>query len=236
VRRGGPQLIPRPETWAPGEDNPWHGLVDPAALTVDAVERAMASLMSGRLTPDPLPPMRAPVLSSQRRAAVLAPVYAGSHGEARIVLTRRSGRLNTHQGEVAFPGGRLDPGETAIEAALREAHEEVALHPSAVRVVGALEPLSTVISSSAITPIIGILDGGLPQLVASPIEVDRIFDVSLAELIEPDTFRAEIWERDDAIYPVFFFEVIGDTIWGATGRMVHRLLTVVAAQLRAESG
>ncbi len=236
MKRGGQQLIPRPDTWEPGEPNPWHGRIDPSALTLERAERAVRALNLGTLPADPPPPMRAPLLTTRRAAAVLVPLYEGPDGEARLILTRRSARLSSHRGEVAFPGGRLDEGETVVQAALREAHEEIDLLPELVRVVGTLEPLSTVVSDSAITPVVAVLDGGLPKLTPSPSEVARVFDVSLRELIHADTFRAEVWIRPEVTYPVFFFEVEDDTIWGATGRMVYRLLSILTTQFTMDSG
>ena len=154
------------------------------------------------------------------------PVFVGPEGEVRVLLTRRSSRLNNHRGEVAFPGGRVDAGETMLEAALREAHEEVGLPPAAVRVIGQLEPLSTIASQSSITPIVGVIES-LPPLTPSVAEVDRIFDVSLTELIHPDCYREEIWDYPDGTFPVWFFEVEDDTIWGATARMLRRLLDLL---------
>ena len=113
-----------------------------------------------------------------------------------------------------------------LAAALREAHEEIGLTHSAVRVIGQLESLSTVASASAITPFVGVVDD-VPALVPSADEVDRIFDVSLHELTHPDCYREEIWDYADGTFPVWFFEVEGETIWGATGRMLRRLLDLL---------
>jgi 8-oxo-dGTP pyrophosphatase MutT (NUDIX family) len=135
--------------------------------------------------------------------------------------------MSSHSGEVAFPGGRVEPTETLIEAALREAEEEVALPRDVVKIIGQLEPITTVISDSAITPFVALSESPLPPLSPNPTEVARIFDVSLMELVSPDCYRSEIWDFPDGTFPVFFFEVEGDTIWGATGRMLHRLLTVL---------
>ena len=170
--------------------------------------------------------MRPPFLSSSRQSAVLLPLFVGADGQLRTILTRRSARLNSHRGEVAFPGGRVDEGETSMAAALREAHEEIGLAPSAVRVIGQLESLSTVASASAITPFVGVVDV-VPTLVANAAEVDRIFDVSLRELTHLDCYREEIWDYADGTFPVWFFEVEDDTIWGATGRMLRRMLDLL---------
>lgn len=148
-------------------------------------------------------------------------------GEARVVLTRRAATLRTHQGQVSFPGGRIDPGEDAVAAALREAFEEVALDPMSVRPVGYLEPTVTFAAGAPITPVVGALDVR-PDLVPNPAEVDRAFDVALATLSA--AFREERWTvpgRDP--FPVYFFEVATETVWGATARMLVSLLGLVLA-------
>jgi 8-oxo-dGTP pyrophosphatase MutT (NUDIX family) len=226
VNRGGEQIIPRPESARSGAPNPWLG-ADFERLNHDRV-RAVIAQLDGRHLPDDLPttPMRPPFVTTTRESAVLLPLFLGADGELRVVLTRRSGRLNTHKGEVAFPGGRVDPGETNRDAALREAHEEIGLAPMHVEIVGTLEPLTTVVSASRITPFVGIV-GSLPELTANPTEVARIFDVSLRELTNHDCYHEEIWDFADGTFPVWFFEVEGDTIWGATARMLRRLLDLL---------
>jgi 8-oxo-dGTP pyrophosphatase MutT (NUDIX family) len=231
VARGGLQQIPRPKGWRSGASNPWFGHTDLARLNVDRVTEVLAQ-HAGRSHPSDLPttPMRPPFVMPTKDAAVLLPLYVGQVGELRMLLTRRSGRLKSHSGEVAFPGGRLDEGESAVDAALREAEEEVALPRTEVRIIGSLEPLTTVVSSSRITPFVGIVDEMLllrEALQPSPHEVDRIFDVALHELVHPDCYHEEIWDFPDGTFPVWFFNVEDDTIWGATSRMIRRLLDLV---------
>jgi 8-oxo-dGTP pyrophosphatase MutT (NUDIX family) len=166
-------------------------------------------------------------------AAVLVPLFE-ERGETRVVLTRRSTALRSHRGEVSFPGGRLDPGEAVEAAAVREADEEIALEPGSVRVAGWLHPVLTFVSGSLIFPVIGVL-GGRPHVTASPAEVDRVFDVALADLVVDGVFYEERWSvpgrpvpgSADGSFPVWFFEAAGEIIWGATARMLYELLSVV---------
>jgi 8-oxo-dGTP pyrophosphatase MutT (NUDIX family) len=165
-------------------------------------------------------------------SAVLAATF-DEGGEARVVLTRRSAHLRSHRGEVSFPGGRLDEGETPEDGALREAAEEIGLDPGAVEVVGRLSAVTTFASGSFITPVVGLLPAR-PQLVPSPNEVEHVFDVALAELAEPRIFREEWWTvagRGPSVggdpFPVWFFEIPDDTVWGATARMLVDLLRLV---------
>ena len=235
MARGGLQTIPRPPGWKPGGTNPWTRHAGDASFLLPEIETRLTRHAEARALPGgaaladllPTTPMRPPFVNVAKDAAVLLPLFTDEIGATRLLLTRRSGRLRNHRGEVAFPGGRLDHGESPVDAALRETEEEVALPRSAVRIVGELESLTTVVSSSRITPLVGVVDDMvslLPSLRANPIEVDRIFSVPLTELIHADCYREEIWPFTDGTFPVWFFEVDDDTIWGATARMIRRLL------------
>jgi 8-oxo-dGTP pyrophosphatase MutT (NUDIX family) len=168
-----------------------------------------------------------------QRSAVLAALFE-EDGEARIFLTRRSFDLRNHRGEIALPGGRCEGDESASDAALREAREETDLSPSDVEVVGWLSPIVTFASGSMIQPIIGFLRDR-PTLTANPTEVSRIFDVALAELLREDNFLEQRWRREvprpgadpDGTFPIFFYRVPGEVIWGATGRILTELLSLV---------
>jgi 8-oxo-dGTP pyrophosphatase MutT (NUDIX family) len=148
--------------------------------------------------------------------------------EAQVLLTRRSSHLRSHTSQVAFPGGRLDPGETALAAALREAREEIGLDPSDVDVFGRLSTMRTWASSALITPFVAALPDR-PILHPNPAEVERAFSVSLAELSDPAVYHEELWTSpDDGLErSMYFFELIGDTVWGATARMLRELLKIV---------
>jgi mutator protein MutT len=159
-----------------------------------------------------------------RQAAVLVVLTDGPEG-AEVLLTRRAQTLSSHRGEISFPGGRVDDGETFEAAALREAFEEVALEPAVVGLCGRLDPISTMTSGSFIVPIVGSLDER-PALWPAAAEVERILWVSLVELTRTDTFREELWHLDSAPRPMFFFELDDETIWGATARILHQLLRV----------
>jgi 8-oxo-dGTP pyrophosphatase MutT (NUDIX family) len=165
---------------------------------------------------------------ARRPAAVLCALFDEAGG-AHVVLTRRSSDLRSHTSQVSFPGGRLDPGETALEAALREAHEEVGLDPDTIDVFGRLTTMRTAINPAPIVPFVGALPGR-PVLHPNPAEVERAFTVSLAELSDPEVYREELWTFPDGVErPIHFFELIGDTVWGATARMLTELLARVLA-------
>lgn len=160
----------------------------------------------------------------KRPAAVLVPLYERD-GEPIIVLTRRSMTMSSHQGDVSFPGGRLEEGESAIDAALRETNEEIALELSQVSVIGELDHLQTIASSAGITPIVGLIDG-LPDLRPQPSEVDEILHVPVADLLKPDIYHEELWDWEGAPRPLWFFDLGEDTVWGATAAILRNLLSL----------
>ena len=159
-----------------------------------------------------------------RRSAVLVPVY-DHDGDTRVVLTRRSANMRAHTSEVSFPGGRSDEGETPLATAMREAEEEIGLASSLVRPIGELDMFVTVGSASLVYPIVGAL-ADEPTLVAAPDEVEHILHVSLAELLDDDVFREELWPIGERERPITFFELHGDTVWGATAAMLRQLLSL----------
>jgi 8-oxo-dGTP pyrophosphatase MutT (NUDIX family) len=163
-------------------------------------------------------------------SAVLAPLY-DEDGEAHVILTRRTWALRTHQGEVSFPGGRVDPGELPEDAARREAKEEIDLDPSSVQIIGELDHLTSITSASFIVPYVGFVPRR-PETQPNPDEVDAVLHVPLSELADPAFFREEIWTfpgGDDRA--IFFFELVGDTVWGMTAALLRQLLGVVTGTL-----
>lgn len=216
--RGGPQLIPRPDAARPGPAPSWAD-VPPGPIPLSRViERLRAA---GPPRPSPFEPP-----SGRHRSAVLVPLFEEG-GDTWVVLTRRAQHLRAHRGEVSFPGGRQDEGEALVDTAKREAWEEIALEPDTVEVVGELDHLATVSSASSIVPFVGVLPGRPAALVASPDEVEAVLMVRLGELLDPDCYRSEIWPWDGVERPMHFFDLVGDTIWGATARMLANLLEVV---------
>ena len=170
-------------------------------------------------TPAPL----LPSFPDARVSAVLIALVEGDDG-AEVLLTRRSMKMRNHRGEISFPGGRLDAGETPIDAALREAHEEVGLDPSAPTVVGELAHLNTIVSRSYIVPIVSVLDQR-PELRPQTGEVDRVFWTSISELTRPGVVPAGTLGQPPMDRPLHFFELDDETVWGATAHMLVDLLT-----------
>jgi 8-oxo-dGTP pyrophosphatase MutT (NUDIX family) len=156
-----------------------------------------------------------------RPAAVLIPVIAGPEG-ATVLMTRRSDSLASHTGQIAFPGGRLDPGETAIEAALREAFEEVALDPALVEVLGVGDAYETG-TGFLVTPVVGWLTAR-PQTTPSPDEVAEVFEVPWDFLMDPSNHSRDSYDREGQPRRWYWSMTHGQRyIWGVTAGIVRAL-------------
>jgi 8-oxo-dGTP pyrophosphatase MutT (NUDIX family) len=156
-------------------------------------------------------------------AAVLVPLLA-AEGEPHLLFIRRGADLAHHRGQIAFPGGRTEPGDAdAAATALREAHEEIGLDPATVRVLGALDDIETLSTRFVITPIVGLVPHPYPWRPC-PREVDAIFTVPLRVLADPGTRRRELWDFSGRQHPVDLYAVDEHVIWGATQRITATLL------------
>jgi 8-oxo-dGTP pyrophosphatase MutT (NUDIX family) len=210
TQRGGGQQIPRPAVYTSSDVAPWPPSTSwtlPDLLTAVPVASA--------------PPL--PAFPDARLSAVLVVMVDGVNGP-EVLLTKRSMQMTNHRGEISFPGGRLDAGETPREAALREAHEEVGLDPEMADVVGELEHLNTIVSRSYIVPIVATLPTR-PELSAHTPEVDRVMWTPISELTAPGTYRMERWGTPPLDRPLHFFELHDETVWGATAHILVDLLT-----------
>ena len=140
-----------------------------------------------------------------------------------LLLTERAHHMRSHPGQVSFPGGSVDPGETAREAALREAYEEIGLEPSEVEVFGELPELWLPPSNFAVTPVLGYWKHPGEVRIASPDEVHEIHRVAIAELLDPE-HRVNVRHPSGWTGPGFLIGPDKDVIlWGFTAGIVARL-------------
>jgi 8-oxo-dGTP pyrophosphatase MutT (NUDIX family) len=232
-RRGGRQPIPRPDHWSLGPPPPWHQRNEVAHSDIGAFtagpHQRQSGLSAAQLTSllnEPARPV-APPFPDARPAAVLIALADGPDG-AEVLLTKRSMQLRHHRGEISFPGGRMDPGETSLETALREAEEEVGLNPRLVLPRGELTHISTIVSKSYIIPHVVEVVERVPLEPTSG-EVDQVWWTPISELLSPETYRAEVWGMPPADRLLHFFELESETVWGATAHLLADLLRCTLA-------
>ncbi len=153
-------------------------------------------------------------------AAVLVPLY-GWPEHPGLVFTERRHDLRRHAGEISFPGGRQDAGESYLETALREAHEEIGLDPDAVDVLGALPPIGTFVTNYKVHPIVGLIEAGL-EWVVSPTEVETVLAFELEKLREGFAMRRLVRRGVPIRTPTYVAD--DHLIWGATARILGELI------------
>ena len=161
-------------------------------------------------------------------AAVLLPITGRS--DPHILFVKRTEQVAHHKGQISFPGGIVETRDgSRLETALREAREEIGLHPELVEILGTLDDTETRATRFVITPFVG--------LVTAPVawrpdgrEIQQVLEVPLAGLLDPACFRVEMWERGGELTPVYFYDYRGEVIWGATARILKQLLDLVFPQ------
>jgi 8-oxo-dGTP pyrophosphatase MutT (NUDIX family) len=155
-------------------------------------------------------------------AAVLVGLVEREHGFS-VLLTRRADTLRSHTGQVAFPGGRCDPGETPWQTALREAEEEIGLDPSLVELAGLSSPYRTAITGYQIMPVVGFIRPGF-TLRPNPGEVADIFETPFGFLMDPSNLAQQERETPSGERRRFYAATWENQyIWGATAGMLRAL-------------
>ena len=159
-------------------------------------------------------------------AAVLVPLVL--HDDPTVLLTLRSARLNSHAGQVAFPGGRAEPGETPEQTALREAEEEVGLDPAKPEILGRLPTLLTG-TGYLVTPVVALLRPPF-ALRNEPNEVEEAFEYPLAQLLDPAAPELRRQEFRGRMREFWVWPHERHYIWGATASMLVTLSAVLREQ------
>src|SRR5215469_12735008 len=171
-----------------------------------------------------VPVPREKLANNAKGAAVLVPIFE-RNDELHLVYIRRADHVSSHRGQVAFPGGRVDPSDaTLLDTALREAREEVAIDPLTVDVLGAFPEMSTLTSGIIVAPFAGVIPAATalrPHLE----EVAEIFEVPLRALRDPRYRGHHDWGGNRSKFPAIQYG--GQTIWGLTLRITDNLLAIL---------
>jgi mutator protein MutT len=159
-----------------------------------------------------------------RRACVLVPLIRNDDGWS-ILFTKRSENLAAHSGQIAFPGGSVETGETLEQAAVREAEEEVGIPPSSVELIGRLDDVITH-SGFLVAPFVGVVHEPFAYVIQEA-EVVEVFQVPVAALLDPANPEVRYVPFRNKKYPAYFYHHGPHEIWGLTGRMLKAFLDLV---------
>ena len=157
-----------------------------------------------------------------RNSSVLLLIYPNDEGELEILLTLRSHDID-HGGQISFPGGRADEGESHVDTALREAREEVGIPRQEISVIGTLTELYIQHSNNHVVPVVGYL-GKPPELKLDRREVEEAFSVELDSLLNKKNLTVEDWDLRNYRFRVPYWDVHQVPLWGATAMMLSEFL------------
>jgi len=161
-----------------------------------------------------------------RPGSVLILLYQDG-GNIKFPLTKRPEYVGTHGGQISFPGGKAEAGEDEVETAIREGEEEIGIHRKDIKVIGRLSQFFVIPSNFMVTPVVAYTEQR-PSFIPDPVEVVRIIEGNLEDLIRDDAVRTkEILAAK--LYPLMapHFEIEGEVVWGATAMMLNELRLVV---------
>ncbi len=161
-------------------------------------------------------------LPESNKSSVLILLFPNEDDEMELVLTLRSHDID-HGGQISFPGGRAEKGESLNQTALREAKEEIGVSPDTVTVIGKLSELYVSHSNNLVTPVLGFTDGR-PDFNINPAEVEEVFAIELHSLLHKKNITVENWDLHSYTYRVPYWDIHQVPLWGATAMMLNEFL------------
>ncbi len=160
-----------------------------------------------------------------KKAAVLIPLFF-KDGESHLLFTKRTDKVETHKGQISFPGGMYDESDNNLEeTALRETWEEMGIKTNDVTIIGRTDSFLTN-TNFLVTPYVGYFFYPYEYKINSD-EIDRVIEVPLKNLLNPDCFEIKPWERDGIKWNIHYYNYNGDVIWGVTGFLLSNFLSII---------
>ena len=160
-----------------------------------------------------------------RHAAVLIPLFF-KNGEVHLLFTKRTDKVETHKGQISFPGGMADKSDDKLrETALRETWEEMGIKSSDIKLLGKTDKFLTN-TNFMVTPYVGHFPYPY-EFKISEDEIERVIEVPLSQLIKPEIFEIKPWVRDGIKWNIHYYNYNGDVIWGVTGFLLSNFLQIV---------
>ncbi|HEY3886721.1 MAG TPA: CoA pyrophosphatase [Vicinamibacterales bacterium] len=200
-----------------------------------ALRRRLAGTLPGadahqRFAPVPQRPgWKAGYLPADARLAAGLVLLYPKPREIVIPLTVRASGLRRHAGQISLPGGAIDPGETAADAALRETHEELGIETTGLRVVGELTPIHVLVSGFTLHPIVAVADRA-PAFVPAAHEVEEVIEVTLDHLRDASRIRRGTRLREGVAVEYPYFDLRGHQVWGATAMVLGEFVTLLQGE------
>ena len=158
-----------------------------------------------------------------RPSAIVLPLFADDE-QVHVLLTKRTQKVRHHKGQISFPGGRLEDEESLQDCALRETEEEIGVSTDNIRLLGRLDE-TPVISGYRITPFVGVIPYP-SNLLLSEDEIDSVITTPLSDFLAPEVHSMDVKEYLGRPYSIHFYNVAGETVWGATGRIMAQFLKI----------
>lgn len=164
-------------------------------------------------------------------SAVLVPIYY-KEGQCYILFTRRTEKVKEHKGQISFPGGARQDGESLLETALRESAEEIGLAPADVEILGELDDTLTAVSNYIVTPFVGVVPWPY-EFKADGWETDEMIKAPISVLLTNASREKKTEVIDGKKVTSYFYHYQGRVIWGATARILHQFLDIFVRAMKS---
>jgi len=194
-------------------------------LQIALCQRLPGKLAQQKLAVQPFRNLPRKKITEKRNAAVLILIFP-EDDDLKIVLTKRTHQVKHHGGQISFPGGALDLGESIEVCALRETEEEIGISPNSIKIIGNLTPLFVPVSGFKMFPIVGWMEKA-PAFKINPTEVEKVILASAQELRNEQNIRSEMHRKYETDFTIPYFALNGEKVWGATAMILSEFMGIL---------